>query len=255
MATETLKADEDRLPWLEAVEDEDDKTGPSAAKLIGALLIGLVAIAAVIFAFFQLGHRDSGPAGEPEIITADAGNYKQRPDAVGGMKVEGEGDTAFAASEGADPNGRINLDAIPESPVAGAKGIAPAEQLKVKPDARSAQAAPNAAPVVGKPVPAVKPTPAPAPVQPPVATPVVAPAAGGGTVQLGAFSSNAAAQTAWKSMSGRFASLKPLTNSVVSASVGGKTVYRLRANVGSHKDANTLCGKLKVAGESCAIID
>jgi len=240
MTSETMTADEDRLPWLEAVEDEDDKGGPSAAKLIGALIIGLVAIAAVIFAFFQLGNRDGGATRDAEMIVAEDSAYKERPEAPGGMKVEGEGDTAFAASEGADPNGRIDLDAIPEAPVAGAQGVAPAEQMKVKADARTAQAVPNAA----------------APVAEPKAAPAkAAPAIGSGTVQLGAFSSNAAAQGAWKSLSGRIAALKPLNNSVVSARVGGKTVYRLRANVANRAEANTLCGKLKVAGESCAIID
>lgn len=232
-------ADGDRLPWLEAVEDEDDKGGPSAAKLIGALIVGLVAIAAIIFATFSLGNRGSGASGAPEMIAADEGAYKTRPDEPGGMKVEGEGGTAFQASEGADPDGKINLDAIPEQPVAGARGIAPAEQLKTRPNA------PRAEPVA-----------VPAPRVDPVQTPVVPTpvAASGNAVQLGAFSSNASAQAAWKSMSGRFASLKPLTNSVVTATVGGKTVYRLRANVASAADANTLCGKLKVAGESCTII-
>ncbi len=251
MMAETLTADGntgdgDRLPWLEAVEDEDDKGGPSAAKLIGALIVGLIAIAVVIFALFSLGNRDGGTTGAPQTIAADEGAYKTKPDEPGGMKVEGEGGTAYAASEGADPDGRINLDAIPEAPVAGARGIAPAEQLKTRPDApRAAPAdAPRAAPVV-----------TPAPKVEPIAPPVVAtPAAGGSSVQLGAFSSNASAQAAWKSMSGRFASLKPLTNSVVTATVGGKTVYRLRANVASDAEAKTLCGKLKVAGESCTII-
>ncbi|HZF44143.1 MAG TPA: SPOR domain-containing protein, partial [Sphingomonadaceae bacterium] len=97
MATETMTADEDRLPWLEAVEDEDDKGGPSAAKLIGALIIGLVAIAAVIFAFFQLGNRDSGGTQDVEMIAAeDGGVYKEAPQTPGGMKVDGEGDTAYA---------------------------------------------------------------------------------------------------------------------------------------------------------------
>ena len=243
MVNDTMTADEDRLPWLEAVEDEDDKGGPSAAKLIGALIIGLAAIAAVIFAFFQLGNRDGGQQDIEMIAAENGGVFKERPETPGGMKVEGEGDTAFAASEGADPNGRIDLDAIPEAPVAGAQGVAPAEQMKVKADARTAQAVPNAAAPVARAEPA-KPEPSE-----PVA------AVGSGTVQLGAFSSNAAAQGAWKSLSGRIASLKPLNNSVVSASVGGKTVYRLRANVANRADANTLCGKLKVAGESCSIVD
>lgn len=250
MMADTLTADGgtgdgDRLPWLEAVEDEDDKGGPSAAKLIGALIVGLIAIAVVIFALFSLGNRDGGPVGAPQTIAADEGAYKTRPDEPGGMKVEGEGGTAYAASEGADPDGRINLDAIPEAPVAGARGIAPAEQLKTRPDAPRAEPVATPAPPVVTSAPKVE----------PIAPPVVAtPAAGGSSVQLGAFSSNASAQAAWKSMAGRFASLKPLTNSVVSATVGGKTVYRLRANVASDAEAKTLCGKLKVAGESCTII-
>lgn len=244
MATDAMTAggmvaDEDRLPWLEAVEDEDERQGPSAAKLIGALLVGLAAIAAIIFALFQLGNND---AGGPEVIAPESASYKERPADAGGLKIEGEGDTAFAASEGADPNARINLDAIPEAPVEGARGVAPAEQLKVKPDARVAQVVPNAA----------------VPVVPPVAQPVSSaapsPVLSGSAVQLGAFSSNAAAQAAWKSMSGRFESLKPLTNAIVPVSVNGKTMYRLRAGVGSRADANTLCGKLKVAGESCVVV-
>lgn len=243
MASDTMTAgsldgmnDGDRLPWLEAVEDEDDKQGPSAAKLIGALLVGLAAIAAIIFATFQLGFNNAAPDGGSEIIAADQGSYKERPDAAGGLAIEGEGDTAYAASEGSDPNARIDLGAIPEAPVAGAQGVAPAEQLKVRADAKAAQAVPN--PTLPAVVPAVQP----------------AIVAGGAAVQLGAFSSNASAQSAWKSMSGRFASLKPLTNSVVAASVGGKTMYRLRANVASKADAATLCAKLKIAGETCAVV-
>ena len=234
-------AEDGRLPWLEAVEDEDDRRGPSAAKLIGALIVGLVAIAAVIFALFQLGNRDSGSGDEIAVI-ASPGAYKQLPAEAGGMKVEGEGDTAFAASEGADPNARIDLNAIPEAPVAGARGVAPAPQMKVRDDAGAAQAVPNAVAPVVQPATVVAPAPA------------VTPVAGGAAVQLGAFSSNAGAQSAWKSMSARFASLKPLTNSVVPATVNGKTVYRLRANVATRADANTLCGKLKVAGETCVIV-
>ena len=246
MATETMSADEDRLPWLEAVEDEDDKGGPSAAKLIGALIIGLVAIAAVIFAFFQLRNREGGGSADIEMIAAeDGGVYKERVAAPGGMKVEGEGDTAYAASEGADPDGRINLDAIPETPVAGAQGVAPANQLEVKADARTAQNTAKPA------APAEQPAPRAEPVEQPTSTPA---AGGGTTVQLGAFSSNASAQAAWKSLSSRISALKPLNNSVVTATVGNKTVYRLRANVASRAEANTLCGKLKVAGESCSIV-
>jgi hypothetical protein len=53
-------------------------------------------------------------------------------------------------------------------------------------------------------------------------------------------------------MSGRFKYLSPLTHNVMSAQVGGKTLYRLRASGPGAKD---LCGRLRVAGESCVVID
>jgi gluconate kinase len=40
----TIGSDDDRLPWLEAVEEEEDRDGPSAAKLIAFVVVGLVCI-------------------------------------------------------------------------------------------------------------------------------------------------------------------------------------------------------------------
>jgi aldehyde:ferredoxin oxidoreductase len=53
-------------------------------------------------------------------------------------------------------------------------------------------------------------------------------------------------------MSGRFTYLAPLTHSVTTVSTGGKTLYRLRA---SGADAASLCGRLRVAGESCVVVN
>jgi cell division septation protein DedD len=168
---------------------------------------------------------DSGSAtGEPELIRAPEGDYKTKPDQAGGMTVEGEGDTAFAASEGADPKGAINTNGVAEAPVTQGQ---PAQQPQ-QPAAPAAKAE------------------APAP-----AAPAPAPAAGGATIQLGAFSSQAGANAAWKAMSGRFRYLAPLTHSVVPVQSGGKTLYRLRA---SGPGAADICGRLKVAGESCVRI-
>jgi hypothetical protein len=41
--------------------------------------------------------------------------------------------------------------------------------------------------------------------------------------------------------------------SVEPTEVGGSTLYRLRATAGAQ--ANTLCGRLKVAGESCLVVN
>lgn len=216
--------EEDRLPWLEAVEDEDDNDGPSALKLIAAVVIGLVAIGLIVGGLFWIGTR-SAEQGDGGIIAAPEGDYKVRPDDPGGMDVEGEGDTAFAASEGADPRGQLAIDAVPETPVAPAEPRSQA-QPKEQPKA-AAPRAERAAP--------------PAPAAPP--------ATSGPSIQLGAFSSQASANAAWKALSERFRYLAPLSHSVTPVETGGRTLYRLRA---TGSDATSICSRLKVAGEDCA---
>jgi hypothetical protein len=211
-------ADEDRLPWLEAVEEEGEVAGPGLAKLIGAVVIGLIAIGLIVGGLFWLGNRDQDGT-DGALIAAPEGDYKVRPDDPGGMNVAGEGDTAYAASTGSTPQGRLNTDTVPEAPVERAS---------------PAPAAPAAQP------PAPRPRPASA-----------APAAGGATIQLGAFSSQAAANRAWSALSGRFRYLAPLGHNVVPVQAGERTLYRLRA---SGPDAAGICRRLRVAGEDCTVV-
>ncbi|MBX3562908.1 MAG: SPOR domain-containing protein [Sphingomonas sp.] len=211
-------ADEDRLPWLEAVEEESEGSGPGLAKLIGAVVIGLLAIGLIVGGLFWLGNRGESEA-DGTLIAAPEGDYKVRPDDPGGMNVAGEGDTAYAASAGRTPEGRLNTDTVPEAPVA-----RPEPAPKAAPPATAAQ------------------TPAPPP---------QAPAASGGTIQLGAFSSQASANRAWSGLSGRFRYLAPLSHNVVAVQSGERTLYRLRA---SGPDAAGICRRLRVAGEDCTIV-
>jgi cell division septation protein DedD len=226
-AEEMELADEDRLPWLEAVEEDEEESGPSIAKLVAAIVIGLAAIGIIVGGIFWLGNR-GGPdgGGDGDLIAAPDGDYKVRPSDPGGMNVAGEGDTAFAASEGAQPKGNINPNAVPEQPVTRPPAQQPAQQQQ--------QPRPQA--------PAPQPRPAPAP---------AAPAAGGATIQLGAFSSQAGANRAWTGLAGRFRYLAPLSHSVAAAQVGGRTVYRLRA---SGAGAADVCRRLRVAGEDCSVV-
>jgi len=252
-------ADEDRLPWLEPVEDETAEEGVSAGRLIAGLVAALVILGCVVGGVYWLKQRMAGPEiaanGGPATIAAPAGPYKTKPAEEGGMQVKGQGDSAYAASEGADPNARIDLSKVPEAPIA--KGVpapqpqaqqpAPAPAPAAKP-VETAKAVP-VAPVKTVPVPASKPAaaaPAPAP-----AKTAEAPAAGG-TIQLGALPSEAAANSAWKSLSGRYAYLAALNHSVVQAQVNGKTYYRLRAAAGG--EASSVCSRLKVAGEACTVV-
>src|SRR5688572_3134548 len=108
---------DDRLPWLEAVEEEGGEGGPSALKLIVAVLIGLAAIGGIVGGIFWLSNRDGGAGGPPELIKAPDGAYKVKPDTPGGMAVEGQGETAFDAAQGGTPNASIDTSAVAEAPV------------------------------------------------------------------------------------------------------------------------------------------
>ena len=228
--TDVRADDDDKLPWLEAVDEDDDNTGPSPLKLLAAVVIGLIAIGLVVGGLFWMGNRDAGEgAGEPELIAAEQGDYKVPPADPGGMKVEDKGQTAIAMSEGADPKGKINVDAVPEAPVT----KLPAAPT---PAPKQVAAAPKAAPAPAAKAPAAK---------------AAAPAAGGATIQLGAFDSTAAANGVWQRMSGRFGYLKPLSHSVQTATVNGRTYHRLRANGPGAAD---ICRRLQVAGESCMVV-
>jgi cell division septation protein DedD len=236
-------ADEDRLPWLEAVEDEDDEPGVGAGKLIAALVAGLIALGLIVGGVFWIRDRSANPggSGEGELIAAPAGEYKERPVTPGGMQVEGTGDVSYGASEGADVNSAIDLTAIPEAPV-----TEPQTPAAIEPVTAPAPA-PKAKPTV------VAKAPAPAPAKPAPAAAPAAPAAGGsGTIQLGAFSSEGKANAAWKSLSGRFSFLGGLTSSVTTVKAGDSTLYRLRAG---GADSKGVCAKLRVAGESCVVVN
>ncbi len=267
-------ADEDRLPWLEPVDEEDvPEGGVAAGKLLGALIAALVAIGLIIGGGFWLKQRGTETAStEPATIPAPADAYKSKPASPGGLQVPGQGDATYAASEGGDPNAKIDMNAVPEEPLkAAAPAPAPAlpattpvpaapppapKPATVKTAAREPKAGtiPTAKPApvaiaAAKPV-APKPAPKPAPVAVATAKPATPAKAGGARVQLGAYSSEAKADAAWKKLSGKFAFLGSARQEVVAAKVGGGTVYRLRAS-GAGADA---CSKLKAAGETCIAV-
>jgi cell division septation protein DedD len=262
-------ADEDRLPWLEPVEDEGGDEGVSAGRLVAGLVVALVALGLIVGGVYWLKQRADGSAGngaDPTLIAAQPGAYKVKPTEPGGMDVKGQGDSSYAASEGADPDGKIDLSAIPEAPISRDTGKPAPQQATPAPvpakPVEVAKATPAPAPVKTVPVPAAKPAPVVAPkpevakAAPPKPAPVkeekaAAPSSGGGSIQLGAFSSEAKANEAWKSLSGRFGYLGALSKSVVPVTANGKTVYRLRASGGQ---GSAICSKLKIAGEACVVV-
>lgn len=224
--------DEERLPWLEPGIEDEEGEGLSPIRLLGFILAGLVLIGVVVGGIWLVQDRHVG-GGEGKRIAAPSGDYKVPAGQADAKKFEGEGDASFAASEGVARDGRIDPSRVPEAPIT---PIAPGESRVAHP---------------GKPAQSVTARVADETNVRPLAQP--ARGVGGAVIQLGAYGSQSGARDAWARLSKRFAYLAPLPMSVEPAEVGGSTLYRLRASAGAQ--AGTLCGKLKVAGESCIVVN
>jgi hypothetical protein len=234
----------ERLPWLEAVEDEGDFGGGTRRRwavigLAGLGLAALLVVGAVVTLRWHAAHADIGG-----IIRAPAGPYKVKPAQAGGLASATADQVAEQTGTGADVDAPLALVGQ-EQPVVGPGAQAAAAeagpaQPRPAPTARAAIVLPNPKPVAVPP--ATGTTPAPAPT----------PATDGGTVQLGAFGSEAKAKAAWKNLSKRFAYLAAMNVGILPAEVNGATVYRLRASGG--EPAARICARLELAGEACAVI-
>jgi SPOR domain len=208
--------DPDRLPWLETADGYEYEESASPLKVAAMVLAGLALLAAVVGGIYWMQRNQSGGAGNGELIAAQEGEYKVPPSAseTEGKKFEGEGDAAFAASQGKKVGAAI-------------------DPAKAKAQT-SATAAPGAKPTAA-------PTSGPTP-------------AGAGLVQLGAFSDNAKAEAAWNAMSKRFGGLSGLSRKITEGSgEAGRKVFRLNAVTANPAAAQQLCAKLKAAGENCIV--
>jgi hypothetical protein len=218
--------DEDRLPWLEAVEEEE--RGPSPVKLIAMVVIGLIAIGILVGGLFWLGNRGSG--GGEELI-ASPGEYKVPAPEPGGMKVDNSSSSQVATSDGSEQTSSVSQGARPEAPV-----NQPQQQLQSQPQSNAAQ--PKAAPAPAQPQ---QPRPQ-APAQP------QAQRLSGPMIQVGAYDSAERAEAEWRRLSQRFSDLRALPHAVTTIQRGGRTYYRLRA---AGENAQAVCRRLVSAGQPC----
>lgn len=258
--------DEDRLPWLEPVEEELEEEGILSGRLIVWLIAALLAVVLIVGGVFWMRSGHGVASGNGALIKAPDSYYKER--AAPGSADTGGDEIVYNASKGNEVESQIDISGTAETPVnverppaaapsppapAAVPAVAPAPAMtKAAPLPATKPAAPpmgtTTAPVPAKPV-KEKPNPKPTAAKP--AAPAAAPAAGGSTIQLGAFSSQAKANAAWKSLSGRFSFLAGLSQSIVPVQSGDKTLYRLRASGGN---ADDICGRLRTAGESCSVV-
>ena len=209
------RAYDEPLPWLAAVEDEDEPRGVSARRMLAALAVVILAGLIVAGTFFWLGRRDTAVNGPPELIAAPPGPYKIKPTNPGGLDIKGESETAFETSAGEDRDAQLDLNKLPEAPIA--------------------------KPAPAQPKPATKPAET-APAEEPAAA-----ASSGSVVQLGAFANQAQAERAWTALSARFPAVASSSKLIVPFTGG----IRLRAAAASPAAARQLCQTMKAAGENC----
>jgi hypothetical protein len=215
---------DEQLPWLQAVEDEDEPRGLSARKMLAALAVVLLAALLVAATFFWLGRRGAEGSGPPELIQAPPSPYKVRPPNAGGLDISSESQTAFETSAGEDKDAQLDTSKLPQ-----------AAQPK-PPEPPKAAPAPDAKPAAAAPAVAAAPE----------------PKATGGTgtvIQLGAFANQGQAERAWSALSARFPGVAALNRMIVPFPGG----IRLRAGAGSAAEAKQVCDSVKAAGENCFV--
>lgn len=93
--------EEERLPWLESVDDEDDY-GNDGGRLVTFLIGGLVVLAALVGGIWWATHRGDGQElqADGSVIEAPKTPYKEAPKDPGGKTFAGTGDTSYAVSAG-----------------------------------------------------------------------------------------------------------------------------------------------------------
>jgi cell division protein FtsN len=105
--------DPDRLPWLETADGYEYNDGASPMKVALMVLGGLALLAAIVGAIYWTQRNQSaGTEGNGELIAAQEGDYKVRPEDSEGKTFEGQGDSAFAASEGKKGAATIVTDKV-----------------------------------------------------------------------------------------------------------------------------------------------
>jgi len=114
-----LESGDERLPWLESDEEDEEPEfdrGRILAVALALLLFLLVLVGVAWWLWAARGEAELAPDGS--VIEAPDGPYKVRPRNPGGREVLGTGDTSFQVAEGRRIEGRIASDAPPPPPPA-----------------------------------------------------------------------------------------------------------------------------------------
>lgn len=207
--------DNDSLPWLETADGNSATANGSFMRGAFWAVGGLALLAAIVGGYYWLQPRQAGGAnGTGELIVAPKGSYKEKPADAGGKSFEGEGDSAFAASEGQKTGAVLAGPSVGTVPLPQPTAVQPAPPVAIK-------SAPTNAVLVQ-------------------------------LGAFGDSAKAEAAWTGLKKRFGFLAGLN--SKIAQANVEGGRSVFRLQAVTANSSEAQQLCAKLKVAGENCLIV-
>lgn len=212
----TLEDEDERLPWLESGDDEDEPPRADSGRLLGLALIALVALLAIVGAIWWLGNRSEGTdtLAKGGTIEAATTPYKTRPDDPGGKEFAGTGDTSFKVGEGAVTDSKLATTAPVKPSIDATQGAD---------DGKSSLGADETASVSGV------------------------------GVQVGAYTSKEQAQAGWSTLYASNEALHGYKYRIVQGRADIGNVYRLQAVTGDVASAESLCARLKAGGTACQV--
>lgn len=107
----SLTNEDDRLPWLESgdYDDDDDANGVDTGRIVGFALLGLLALAVLAGGVWFISNRTSNSefVADGSVIKAPPGPVKERPENPGGKTFAGTGNVAPGVGEGKVSEGRL----------------------------------------------------------------------------------------------------------------------------------------------------
>ena len=238
--------DDEPLPWLES-SDYEEEEGVDTGRLIGFVLLGLLALGILLGAFYFLTNRGADPelVADGSTIEAPNGDFKQRPDDAGGKQFPGTGDVAPAVGEGQTREGRLaegNRSAAGDGAAAATPGGTQGSRTTATGGgARPSVDAPTNAASGGAGAGAT------------AGAGASASTSGGVGVQVGAYSTRATAEEGWQKLTRQTDALSGFKYRIQQGTADIGTVYRLQAVAGDAAAANRLCDALKADGVACQV--
>lgn len=210
---ELALADDERLPWLES-DDDYEEPAVDTGRIVAFAGGSLLVLALIVGGIWWATTRDA-PSGE---AVAD-GSVIEAPDEPYRTRPDDPGGREVAGT--GDTSFEVAEGRQVEGRIAAPPATAPATPASKIVEDGGASASAGASSGVG--------------------------------VQVGAYSTRAAAEAGWSTLANRIGPLQGRGHRIVEATIDSGRIFRLQALAGSAGEAETLCREIKAAGGDCQV--